>query len=255
MEEVVAGDVARALPLHLLEDAHGVQDGLAPQRTGTDEHGVGGQGVLPGELLGAGLEALADIEHVLPDVLRLLDEQVELREAAATVEEAGLLTPTRGPNGYRRYVSADIDHIEKGTHMDDKEKFEGMKRELVEDNERTYGQEVRERWGDAAADGANRKMLNLSKDQFARFQELGRRINEELEDAVRAGADPTGPAGARLCALHKEWLDYTWSFYSPEAHKGLAEMYVADERFTSYYDEVVKGCAAWLRDAVIARAR
>lgn len=165
------------------------------------------------------------------------------------------MTPTRGPNGYRRYVSADIDHIEKGTHMDDKEKFEGMKRELVEDNERTYWQEVRERWGDAAADGANRKMLNLSKDQFARFQELGRRINEELEDAVRAGADPTGPAGARLCALHKEWLDYTWSFYSPEAHKGLAEMYVADERFTSYYDEVVKGCAAWLRDAVIARAR
>ncbi|MFR3769303.1 MULTISPECIES: MerR family transcriptional regulator [Actinomycetota] len=36
---------------------------------------------------------------------------------------------------------------------------------------------------------------------------------------------------------------------------GVAEMYVADERFTSYYDEVVKGCAAWLRDAVIARAR
>ena len=255
VEEVVRGDVADALPLHLLEQAHGVQDGLAPQRARADEHGVVGQRVLPGELLGARLEALADVEHVLPDVLRLLDEQVELREAAATVEEAGLLTPTRGRNGYRRYVSADIDHIEKGTHMDDKEKFEGMKRELVEDNERTYGQEVRERWGDAEAGGANRKMLNLSKDQFARFQELGRRINEELEDAVRAGADPTGPAGACLCALHKEWLDYTWSFYSPEAHKGLAEMYVADERFTSYYDEVVKGCAAWLRDAVIAHAR
>ena len=125
---------------------------------GADEHGVVGQRVLPGELPGARLEALADVEHVLPDVPRLLDEQVELREAAAAVEQAGLLTPTRGPNGYRRYVSADIDHIEKGTHMDDKEKFEGMKRELVEDNERTYGQEVRERWGDAAADGANRKM-------------------------------------------------------------------------------------------------
>lgn len=255
VEEVVRGDVADALPLHLLEQAHGVQDGLVPQRARADEHGVVGQRVLPGELLGARLEALAGVEHALPDVLCLLDEQVELREAAATVEEAGLLTPTRGPNGYRRYVSADIDHIEKGTHMDNKEKYEGMKREPVEDNERTYGQKVRERWGDAVADGANRKTLNLSKDQFARFQELGRRINEELEDAVRAGADPTGPAGAHLCALHKEWLDYTWSFYSPEAHKGLAEIYVADERFTSYYDEVVKGCAAWLRDAVIAHTR
>ena len=44
--------------------------------------------VLPGELLGARLEALADVEHVLPDVLRLLDEQVELGEAAAAVEQA-----------------------------------------------------------------------------------------------------------------------------------------------------------------------
>ena len=88
MEEVVRGDVADALPLHLLEQAHGVQDGLAPQRARADEHGVVGQRVLPGELLGARLEALADVEHVLPDVLRLLDEQVELGEAAAAVEQA-----------------------------------------------------------------------------------------------------------------------------------------------------------------------
>ena len=88
MEEVGRGDVAGALPLHLLEDAHREQDSLAPQGAGADEHGVGGQGVLLGELLGARLEALADIEHVLPDVLGLLDEQVELGEAAAAVEQA-----------------------------------------------------------------------------------------------------------------------------------------------------------------------
>lgn len=64
------------------------RDGLAPQGAGADEHGVGGQGVLLGELLGARLEALADIEHVLPDVLGLLDKQIELGEAAAAVEQA-----------------------------------------------------------------------------------------------------------------------------------------------------------------------
>ena len=88
VEEVVRGDVADALPLHLLEQAHGVQDGLAPEGPRADEHGVVGQRVLPGDLLGARLEALADVEQVLPDVLRLLDEQVELGEAAAAVEQA-----------------------------------------------------------------------------------------------------------------------------------------------------------------------
>ena len=40
------------------------------------------------ELLGTGLEALADIEHVRPDVLGLLQEQLPLGEAATQVEQA-----------------------------------------------------------------------------------------------------------------------------------------------------------------------
>ena len=32
-----------------------------------------------------------------------------------------------------------------------------------------------------------------------------------------------------------------WPEYSEEAHAHLAEMYVADERFTAYYDQAVEG--------------
>ena len=139
--------------------------------------------------------------------------------------------------------------------MSDKAKFEGMKRGLIEDNEHEHGKEVRERWGDAAADEANRKMLNLSEGEFERFQELGRAINEALEAAVTAGADPTGEEGERICSMHREWLGFTWNFYTPEAHRGLTEMYVADERFTAYYDGNVAGCATWLHGATTAHAR
>lgn len=154
-----------------------------------------------------------------------------------------------------RTVENTIEHIEKGVPMDDKAKFEGMKRDLVEQNERTHGAEVRERWGDTAADEANRKILNLSEGEFERFQELGRAINESLEAAVSANADPAGDEGERIYRLHREWLGFTWNFYTPEAHRGLAEMYVADERFTTYYDGNIAGCAAWLRDAITAHAR
>lgn len=154
-----------------------------------------------------------------------------------------------------RTVERTIEHIEKGVPMDDKAKFEGMKRDLVEQNERKHGAEVRDRWGDTAADEANRKLLNLSESEFERFQELGRTINESLEAAVNAKADPTGDEGERIYRLHREWLGFTWNFYTPEAHRGLAEMYVADERFTTYYDGNVAGCAAWLRDAITAHAR
>lgn len=125
-------------------------------------------------------------------------------------------------------------------------------RRLMEDNERAYGAEARTRWGDDAVDASNRLLLGLSESELERFQALGTQINTKLEAAVQRGLDPAGETGERICGLHREWLGYTWSFYTPEAHRGLAEMYVADERFTAYYDGTVAGCAAWLHDAICA---
>lgn len=132
--------------------------------------------------------------------------------------------------------------------------FEDMKHELAEENERAYGAEVRERYGDAAADESNRKMMGLTEEEFARFRELGEQINAAIERAVTEGIDPLGEEGARVCAMHREWLGFTWPKYLPEMHRGLAEGYVADERFRAYYDARIEGCAQWLCDAIVAHA-
>jgi len=42
----------------------------------------------------------------------------------------------------------------------------------------------------------------------------------------------------KVCALHKEWLEYFWNHYSKEAHLGLAQTYVDDPRFKKYYDAI-----------------
>ena len=45
-------------------------------------------------------------------------------------------------------VNKTISSIERGIPMDDKEKFEGLKEKMIDDNEKKYGQEVREKYGD-----------------------------------------------------------------------------------------------------------
>ena len=40
-----------------------------------------------------------------------------------------------------------------------------------------------------------------------------------------------------------------------QRHRGLAELYVQDERFTAYYDKKQPGCARFLRDAVLHWAK
>lgn len=145
--------------------------------------------------------------------------------------------------------------LEGGAEVSDREKFEGFARTVVEENERQYGAEARERYGDEAVDESNRKVLGMSTQDYDAWQELEAEIRRMLVDAVRTNADPAGELGERVCDLHRRWLGYTWPSYSAEAHRGLAESYVCDERFTAYYDREVPGCAAWLRDAIVAHAR
>ena len=70
-----------------------------------------------------------------------------------------------------------------------------------------------------------------------------------MAEAFKTG-DPAGELAQKAADLHKQWLTYYWKEYSKEAHAGLAQMYVDDERFTAYYDKEQPGTAEFLRDAI-----
>ena len=100
-------------------------------------------------------------------------------------------------------------------------------------------------------DEANAAVMNLTREQYQEWTDLGREIQERLEAAVRAGLSPESEEGKELCALHRRWLTIAGNRYDPTKHRGIAELYVMAERFTAYYDKRVSGCARFLRDAVI----
>lgn len=133
--------------------------------------------------------------------------------------------------------------------MSNKEKFEGFKQKMLDENEKQYGKEIREKFGDAIVDAGNAKMMGLTAEQYEKVQNLSCQINETLKTAFEQG-DPSSELAQKVCALHKEWLGYFWDHYSKEAHLGLAQSYVDDPRFRKYYDAVATGCAEFLRDAI-----
>lgn len=88
------------------------------------------------------------------------------------------------------------------------------------------------------------------KEKFEAFKRRAVEANEEqYGKEIR---EQYGPEGRRIAQLHRRWLCCTWAKYTPQAHRGVAELYTADERFAAYYDKEVPGCAAFLRDAVRA---
>lgn len=153
-------------------------------------------------------------------------------------------------------VGHTIDSIREETAMEDRERFEGMRRAALEENERRFGSEARERWGDAAVDAANEALAQLGEEEWDDLQALERRIKALLAAAMETG-DATGSEAAELVRAHARWLSLHWGpgAYSPEAHRSLADGYLADERFVAYYDEACgTGATQFLRDAIWALA-
>lgn len=146
-------------------------------------------------------------------------------------------------------VDKTLAHTEGRMEMSDQEKFEGFKQKLIDDNERQYGAEAREKYGNEAVDRSNRNLKHMSAEDYERIQKLEQHMFEALERGMQAG-DPAGEDGQQAAELHKQWLTFYWDSYSKEAHAGVAQLYVDDERFTAYYDKHKPGMAAFLRDAV-----
>ncbi|WP_282141538.1 MerR family transcriptional regulator [Cytobacillus oceanisediminis] len=146
-------------------------------------------------------------------------------------------------------VEKTIASAEGRTTMSDKEKFEGFKTKMIEDNEEQYGKEIREKYGDETVDKSNAKLMNMTQEEHEAVTKLAEEVNTALAEAMQTG-DPAGELAQKAADLHKQWITFYWSEYSKEAHAGLAEMYVADERFKAYYDKIRPGAAEFLRDAI-----
>lgn len=186
----------------------------------------------------------------LKDIAKLLDNENFDRQAALREHLKDLQHKAARMTQLIATLERTIAHEEgKMMMMNDKEKFEGFKREQVRKNEEQYGKEVRQKYGDQAMDQANAKLMGQSKADVERVQALSEQVNKLLIKAVAQG-DPLSDTARALCQAHKDWLMCYWTKYSKQAHAALGQMYVDDERFAKYYEDIVPGGANFLRDAL-----
>ncbi|MHC1682379.1 MAG: MerR family transcriptional regulator [Clostridiaceae bacterium] len=146
-------------------------------------------------------------------------------------------------------IDKTITEIEGGIIMSDKEKFEGFKQKLVDENEKRYGKEIREKYGDETVDRSNKKVNDMSQEDYNKITSTEKEMFENLIKAFNLG-NPSSELAQKAADLHRQWLSFYWDGYTKEAHAGVAQMYVDDERFKAYYDKEKSGLAEFLRDAI-----
>ncbi len=191
-----------------------------------------------------------ELEVSLEDIREIITSPNYNSSDALRNHRSKLLAKRKQIDALLANIDKTLEAAEGRINMTDKEKFEGFKQKLIEDNEKKYGREIREKYGEKAVDESNSRMMNLTEEQYAEFEKLSNKVNDTLKEAMDTN-DPAGEMGQKAADLHRQWLSYTWGSYSKEAHAGLAQMYVDDERFKAYYDKLQPGAAEFLRDAIL----
>ncbi|MFA5651839.1 MAG: TipAS antibiotic-recognition domain-containing protein [Candidatus Paceibacterota bacterium] len=114
-----------------------------------------------------------------------------------------------------------------------------------------YKKEAQQKWGHTEAfKQSEERVKKLGKDGLKKVIDESEKLTNEIADAMKNGDYPSSENTQKLIAKHYEGLK---AFYEPNLilYKGLAEMYIQDERFKNNYEKVASGLAQYMHDAML----
>ncbi|HXV64998.1 MAG TPA: MerR family transcriptional regulator [Vicinamibacteria bacterium] len=184
----------------------------------------------------------------LEQIRRMLDEPGFDRRKALVTQRQELLRRGRRVTAMIRSVELALEELEGGQKMDVKQLFDGF-------DPAEHEEEARERWGDTQAyREAARRTREYTENDWARIKAEGDALLQEVAGKMATGAAPDDPDVLELAERHRLQID-RW-FYPCDriAHRGLADLYLADERFESRIDRHAHGLTQFLSAAIRANA-
>jgi hypothetical protein len=118
-----------------------------------------------------------------------------------------------------------------------------------------FDAEVEQRWGDTAAfRESRRRTARYTKDDWLACTAEGEAAVQTMAAAMRAGLPASSAEAMDGAEAHRRHIDRWFYACSHRMQTGLADMYLADPRFTAAYEERAPGLAQYVHDAIHANA-
>ncbi|MCT4486376.1 MerR family transcriptional regulator [Levilactobacillus parabrevis] len=174
----------------------------------------------------------------LAQIQALLAQSPAEQTAALTAQRAQLVANRDHLTTLLNTLDRTLAARNGGPQMTDTEKFAAFKQQQLAQNEQKFGEESRKRYGQTEFTASQKKFAGLTETDYQAMQTTEERLVTKLK-AVATTGDLTSNTAHEVYDLHRQWLCFTWNNYSAEAHRGLAQMYLDDDRFARYYNDRV----------------
>jgi len=116
-------------------------------------------------------------------------------------------------------------------------------------------QEAQERWGDSDAwKQSQQRTSGYSKADWVEITAEMNAVGAALLEAKRSGEPASCEQAMDAAEAHRQHIHRRFYDLTPQFHRNLGDMYVADPRFTRTYEDQEPGLAEYVRDAIHANA-
>jgi DNA-binding transcriptional MerR regulator len=186
----------------------------------------------------------------LEDIRRSLDDPGFDRRAALLAQREQLRTRVHRTTAMVDAIDRALALVQETDPMniDMKQLFDGFDPEQHED-------EARERWGGTDAYAASkRRTRSYSRADWERLHAEQAAVYADAAAALAAGTAADADAAMAIAERHRLSIDRWFYPCSHAMHRGLADMYEADERFAANIDKHGAGLTAYLAAAIRANA-
>ena len=170
---------------------------------------------------------------------RLLTERIERLQAMAAA------------------IEKELEAKQMGISLTPEEQFEVFGTDKVGGE---WADEAEQRWGDtrrgdnSAYKQSQQRTSKYTKQDWVRLKAEADEGLRAFANVLRAGTAPDSPAAMDLAEAHRDYISRWFYDCDHDTHRGLAQMYVADPRFSKLYEDVAPGLAQYVHDAIVANA-
>jgi DNA-binding transcriptional MerR regulator len=192
-----------------------------------------------------------ELGFALEEIVTLLDDPATDAEAHLRRQHDLLTRRIERLEGMVTAVERAMEATKMGISLTPEERFEVF----GEPDPAQYAEEVEQRWGDTDAyKQSGQRTSRYTKEDWIKIKaetaELHQRLAAALADGVAADSEPA----MDLAEEHRQQINRWYYDCGYDIHRGLAGMYLADQRFTRNYDDMMPGLARFVHDAIQANA-
>lgn len=189
-----------------------------------------------------------ELEFSLKEIKNILDDENFDREKALRLQRELIVEKRKRMDNILNSIDEVIDNLEGDKAMSNKD-FKAFSYEEIKKHEEKYKEETEKRYGKSNAyKECNDKTGKYSKNDWENISKEADSIYKKLADLMDRQLEDT-----EVQDLVDQWRNHISKNYyncTIDIFRGLALMYVADERFTKNIDKYKDGLAQFLSDAM-----